>query len=136
MIGRIRVLVADNQPRARQSMKALLAAWHQVEEVCEAASGREVVRLVEEFQPDVVLMDVRMPEMDGLEATRLIKAKWPQVRVIVLSMYAEYEAAAMATGADAFVSKSDPPEKLRTMLADVITDKGTEGPARESKRDG
>jgi DNA-binding NarL/FixJ family response regulator len=131
----MRVLVADNQPRARQSMKALLAAWHQIEEVCEAASGREAVRLVEEFRPDVVLIDVRMPEMDGLEATRLIKANWPQVKVIVLSMYTEYEAAAMAAGADAFVSKGEPPEKLRALLADVIADKGTEGPARESKRE-
>jgi DNA-binding NarL/FixJ family response regulator len=116
MTKRIRILVADNQPRARQSMKALLAAWSEVEEVCEAASGHEAVRLVEAFQPDVALIDVRMPEMDGLEATRLIKAQWPQVKVILLSMYVEYETAAMAAGADAFVAKSDLAGKLRTML--------------------
>jgi DNA-binding NarL/FixJ family response regulator len=122
MTKRIRVLVADNQPRARQSMKALLAAWSEVEEVGEAASGREAVRLVEAFQPDVALIDVRMPEMDGLEATRLIKAKWPQVKVILLSMYVEYETAAMAAGADAFVAKGDLAKKLRTILADVTRD--------------
>jgi DNA-binding NarL/FixJ family response regulator len=122
MTKRIRVLVADNQPRARQSMKALLAAWSEVEEVGEAASGREAVRLVEAFQPDVALIDVRMPEMDGLEATRLIKAKWPQVKVILLSMYVEYETAAIAAGADAFVAKGDLAKKLRTILADVTRD--------------
>jgi YesN/AraC family two-component response regulator len=122
MTKRIRVLVADNQPRARQSMKALLGAWRQIEEVREAANGREAIRLVEEFQPDVVLIDVRMPEMDGLEATRLIKANWPQVNVIVLSMYAEYEVAAMVAGADAFLAKGDSAGKLKTILADVMRD--------------
>jgi DNA-binding NarL/FixJ family response regulator len=125
MTKRIRVLVADNQPRARQSMKALLGAWSEVEEVCEAASGREAVRLVEAFQPDVALIDVRMPEMDGLEATRLIKAKWPQVKVILLSMYVEYETAAVAAGADAFVAKDDLAKKLRTILEDVTRDMET-----------
>ena len=122
MTKRIRVLVADNRPRARQSMKALLTAWSEVEEVCEAASGREAVGLVEAFQPDVVLIDVRMPEMDGLEATQLIKAKWPQVKVIALSMYVEYETAAMAAGADAFVAKGDLARKLRTIVVDVTRD--------------
>jgi YesN/AraC family two-component response regulator len=100
-------------------MKALLSAWRQVEEVREATSGREAVQLVEALQPDVVLIDVRMPEMDGLEATRLIKANWPQVKVVVLSMYAEYEAAAMIAGADAFVAKGDLARKLRTILTDI-----------------
>jgi CheY-like chemotaxis protein len=122
MTKRLRVLVADNQPRPRHSMRALLSAWGQVEEVCEAASGREAIRLVEEVQPDVVLIDVRMPEMDGLEATRLIKASWPQVKVIVLSLYAEYEAEAMTAGADAFVAKGDLAKKLRTILADATKD--------------
>jgi len=76
----IRVLVVDDQPRARKSIKTLLATWPDAGHVREAANGREAIRLVEESQPDVVLMDVRMPEMDGIEATRLIKARWPQVR--------------------------------------------------------
>jgi DNA-binding NarL/FixJ family response regulator len=122
MTKRIRVLVADNQQRARQSMKALLAAWSEVEEVGEAASGREAVRLVEAFRPDVVLIDMRMPEMDGLEATQLIKAKWPQVKVIALSMYMEYETAAVAAGADAFVAKGDLAKRLRTILLDTDLD--------------
>jgi two-component system NarL family response regulator len=64
-----------------------------------------------------------MPEMDGLEATRLIKARWPQVKVIVLSMYADYMADALAAGADAFVSKGEPPERLLGTFTAVITKK-------------
>jgi DNA-binding NarL/FixJ family response regulator len=102
-------------------MKALLATWPGADDVREAANGREAVRLVEESQPDVVLMDVRMPVMDGLEATRIIKARWPQVKVIVQSMYADYMAEALAAGADAYMSKGEPPEKLLATLSAVMT---------------
>ena len=97
----------------------MLATWPEAQEVREAALGREAIRLIQESQPDVVLMDVQMPEMDGLEVTRLIKARWPQVKVIVLTLYAEHAAAAQAAGADAFVCKGEPPEKLLTTLAAV-----------------
>jgi YesN/AraC family two-component response regulator len=122
MANRIRVLVADNQRRARQSMKALLGAWSEIEEVYEAANGHQALRLVEAFQPDVVLIDVRMPGLDGLEATQLIKAKWRQIKVIVVSMYVEYETAAMAAGVDAFAAKDDLAGRLRTMLLDADLD--------------
>jgi len=118
--NQMRFLIVDNQPRARQSMKALLGAWYKGEEAREAANGVEALHLVEEFQPDLVLMDVRMPKIDGLEALRRIKSKHRQVKVIVLSMYPDYEAEALAAGADAFVSKSDPPEKFRKALLEVI----------------
>jgi CheY-like chemotaxis protein len=122
MTTKMRVLVVDNQLRARQSMKAVLGAWYQVEEVREAANGYEAVQLAEEFQPDVILMDARMPKMNGLEALKLIKAKRRQIKIIVLSMYPDYKAEALAAGADAFVSKSDPPEKLRKTLTDIMGD--------------
>jgi CheY-like chemotaxis protein len=104
-------------------MKALLEVWHQLEEVREAANGSEAVQLVEDFRPDVILMDARMPKMSGLEATRLIKAKWPQIKIIVLSVFMDYQALALAAGADAFVSKSDPPEVLRKTLVNVMGDR-------------
>ena len=116
----MRVLIVDNQPRARQGMIALLGAWHQLEEVREAANGAEAIQLVQENQPDIILMDARMPLMGGLEATRQIKARWPLVKIILLSLYSDYEAPALAAGADAFVSKSDAPEKLRKALAQVM----------------
>jgi DNA-binding NarL/FixJ family response regulator len=121
MTKRIRVLVADNQPRARQSMKALLGAWYQVEAVCEANNGSEALQIVEVFQPNLILMDARMPKMNGLEALKRIKAKWPAIKIIVLSMYPDFKTEALEAGADAFVSKSDPPEKLREVLKDIIS---------------
>jgi len=108
----IRVVIADDQPRCRDGLRALLATWPAVEVVGEAADGQEAVRLVEKCRPDVVLMDARMPGMDGLEATRCIKSRWPEVRVVVLTMYASYRAEALAVGADAFLLKGCPAEEL------------------------
>ena len=125
----VRVLIADDQPRARQGLKALLATWPQVKEVQEAANGQEALVLVEESQPDLVLMDIRMPKMDGLEATRRIKAKWPQIKIVVLSMYTEYAADALAAGADAFVCKGEPPGKLLATLDAVAAGQLPEAPA-------
>lgn len=115
----LRILIVDDQLRARQSLKALLATKFPLAEVYEAADGVEAIRCVKESDPDIVLMDARMPEMDGVEATRLIKTKWQHVNVIVLSMYAEYQETALAAGADAFVSKGEPPEELLMMLAAI-----------------
>jgi DNA-binding NarL/FixJ family response regulator len=116
----MRVLLVDDQPRARQGIKALLEVWHRFEEVREAANGMDAIRSVEESQPDLILMDARMPLMSGLEATRLIKARWPKIKIIVLSLYPDNQATALEAGADAFVSKSDPPGQLRKALTDVI----------------
>jgi CheY-like chemotaxis protein len=122
MTSHPRILIVDNTSRARQSMKALLNAWHPVEDVREARNGIEAVQLAQEFQPDIILMDTRMPQMNGLEATRRIKANWPQIKIILLSLYPDYETEALAAGADAFVSKGDPPEKLRGCLEEISRD--------------
>jgi CheY-like chemotaxis protein len=119
----MRVLIVDDTSRARRSMKALLEVWYPHEMVCEAANGIEAVQVVEDFQPDAILMDARMPKMGGLEATRLIKAKWPEIKIIVLSVFMDYQALALAAGADAFINKSDSPERLRKTLVDVMGDK-------------
>ena len=116
MAKALRILIVDDQRRTRQSLKALLATKFQSMEVYEAANGVEAIRCVEEYQPAVVLMDARMPELDGIEATRMIKTQSARIPVIVLSMYAEYQAAALAAGADAFISKGEPPEQLLAAL--------------------
>ena len=125
----IRLVIADDAPRSRDGLRVLLATlrlgayrevlqepqegdWPQVEVVGEAANGQEAVRLVEEHRPDVVLIDARMPVMDGLEATRLIKDRWPGIKIIVLTMYPAYRAEALAAGADAVLVKGCPPETL------------------------
>ena len=119
MLGNVRILIVDDQLRARQGLKALLATWPQAKEIREAALGRDALRLIQDSPPDVVFMDVRMPQVDGLQVTRLIKAGWPQIKVIVLTLYAEYAADALAAGADAFVCKGDQPEKVLNTLAAV-----------------
>jgi DNA-binding NarL/FixJ family response regulator len=119
MFEHMRVLVVDDQPRARQSLKALLATWPQVEEIREACNGQQAIQLVEESQSDIVLMDVLMPEMDGLQATRLIKSRWPKIHVIVLTMYGEYLDDAVAAGADGFFIKGEPPERLQKQLMGI-----------------
>jgi DNA-binding NarL/FixJ family response regulator len=116
----IQILIVDDQPRARRSVRALLSTWTRVAEVREASNGREALRLVEELPPDLVLMDVRMPEIDGLEATGQIKARWSQVKVIVLSMYIEHRDEALVAGADAFVGKGEAPEKLLDVISAVM----------------
>jgi len=125
----IRVLIADDNTRSRNGLRALLGTvglnlsvafgrggrnetGPEVEVVGEAIDGREAVRQVMERRPDVVLMDVRMPVMDGLDATRLIKNKWPGVKIVVLTLYATYRAEALAAGADAFLVKGCPNEEL------------------------
>ncbi len=112
MEQRVRILIADDQYRSRQGLRALMSTQAEVEVVGEATDGREAVRLVEELGPDVVLMDARMPTMDGLEATRIIKQRWPQVRVVMLTMYGSSRADALAAGADEFLIKGCPTDEL------------------------
>jgi len=112
----IRVLIADDSVRTREGLRALFAAKPEITVVGEAANGQDAVRLVAECRPDVVLMDVQMPVLDGVQATQLIKQQWPAVTVIVLTMYPTEQTAALAAGADAFVIKGSAPERLLATL--------------------
>jgi DNA-binding NarL/FixJ family response regulator len=118
MTHRIRVVIADDRSQSRDGMKALLATWACIQVVGEVAGGRDAVRLIEELSPDVVLMDVRMPGMDGIEATRAIKGLCPAVRVVAVTLYEEYRDDAMSAGADAFLVKGCPPEDLIAAILD------------------
>ena len=126
MKRQVRVLIADAQGPVRQGLRALLTLFPQVEVVGDAIDGREAVNMVAKRQPDVVLMDMQMPVMDGLEATRCIKEQWPEVRVIALTMYPKYRAEAVAAGVDAFLLKGSPTE----VLQDTILAQGPNLPGR------
>ncbi|MFI9327111.1 response regulator [Kitasatospora sp. NPDC052868] len=103
----IRVLLADDQPLVRSGLRVIMTDHPDLEVVGEAASGAEAVRLARETGPDVVLMDIRMPGMDGIEATRLIAGSCPATRVLVLTTFDEdeYVYGALRAGASGFVVK-------------------------------
>ncbi len=121
MVQLTRVLIADDSARAREGLRALLATWPEIVVVGEAANGRDAVRQLAECQPDAVLMDLHMPVMDGLTAIKQIKQQWPAITVIVLTMYAVEQTAALAAGADVFLVKGGDPERLRVAISVCIT---------------
>ena len=116
MLKTLRILIVDDQGHARRSLQALLATRFKLADTCEAVNGIEAVRCVEECKPDVVLMDARMPDMDGIEATRIIRTISAQIPIIILSMYSEYRTAALAAGANAFLIKGESPEQLLAVV--------------------
>jgi len=110
----VRVLVADDQSMVRAGFRMLLAEEADIEVVAEASNGLEAVDKAARFRPTVVLMDIRMPELDGLEATRRILAAHDTIRILILTTFDldEYVYEALRAGASGFVLKDDPPEQL------------------------
>ena len=118
----MRILIVEDESIIALNTEAdLETAGHTV--VGLAMTADEAVTLADRCQPDLVLMDARMPDMDGIEATRIIKKKSARTPVIVLSMYTEYQATALAAGASAFVSKGEPPERLLEALSKASSSK-------------
>ncbi len=116
----IRVLVADDHPVFRYGMRAILGAEPDTELVGEATDGEEVVALAAELRPNVILMDLNMPEVNGIEATRQILEKNPQIGILMLTMFEDDDSifAAMRAGARGYVLKgADGAETLRAVRA-------------------
>ncbi len=116
-----RLLLVDDHRLVRQGLAAMIGEQPDIRVIGEAAGGREAVELTRALHPDVILMDVSMPEMDGIEATRAIKAEWPGVRVIGLSMFDEPEVAERMreAGAEGFVSKSGSAGEILRAIYDL-----------------
>ena len=110
----IRVLVADDQSMVRAGFRMLLAGEEDIEVVAEASNGLEAVDKAARFNPSVILMDIRMPELDGLQATRRILAADSDARILILTTFDldEYVYEALRAGASGFVLKDDSPEQL------------------------
>jgi DNA-binding NarL/FixJ family response regulator len=113
-MARIRLIIADDHPVVRTGLQGMLAGQPDFELVGEASTGEEAVRLADQLRPDVVLMDLRMPGMDGVTATGQIKARFPQTHVLVLTTY-DTDAdilRAVEAGATGYLLKDAPRERL------------------------
>ena len=122
-IGRIRILVADDHPVYRDGLRALAARSPDLELVGEAADGTEAVAMAEQALPDVILMDLRMPGMTGIEATRAILDRRPETRILILTMSEDDDSlfAAMRAGARGYLPKdADSEELIRAIRAAAL----------------
>jgi YesN/AraC family two-component response regulator len=117
----IDVLIADDQVKTRRGLKALLRFTPFIGMIWEAQDGEAAMKVVSEVKPDVVLMDIQMPVMDGLEATQRIKETWPDVKVIILTMYPYYERQALAAGADCFLVKGDKTQSIQDAILSLFS---------------
>ncbi|GIE93280.1 response regulator [Paractinoplanes rishiriensis] len=127
----IRVVLADDEAIMRAGLRMLLSDEPDMEVVGEAADGAEAVRLVERLRPDVVLMDARMPGLDGIGAARQIGQNHPEVRVLVLTTFDEdvLVDGALRAGVAGFLLKVSPPEQLLDALREVAAGRGLLDPA-------
>jgi len=129
-----RVLIVDDVAQVRRDLSTILNLTGELEIVGEAVNGLEAIRLAESLKPDVILMDLEMPVMDGYESTRQIKAHYPSCRVVVLTVhdYKSARAEAHESGVDAFLVKGTSVENIvQTIVKNVPQVKSSEVTNRE-----
>ncbi|MCB0226768.1 MAG: response regulator transcription factor, partial [Anaerolineae bacterium] len=117
-MNKIRVLLAEDHTIVRKGIRVLLDTEDDIEVVGEAEDGQEAIDQVEQFIPDLVLMDHTMPVLNGLEATRQIKKRFPDVKVLILTMYTteEYILPFLQAGASGYLIKKTAPKELVTAI--------------------
>ncbi len=130
MESTIRVLIADDHGVVREGLRAVLGSEPDMEVVGEAATGKEVVERTVELGPDVILMDIQMPELNGIEATRRIFEVNPDIGVVVLTMFEDDDSvfSAMRAGARGYVLKGAPPSEILKVLRAVAGGEAHFGP--------
>jgi DNA-binding NarL/FixJ family response regulator len=128
---RIRVLAADDQRVVREGLAMLLGLLPDVEVVGTAADGEAALALADELRPDVVLMDLRMPRVDGVEATRRLRASHPEIKVVVLTTYADDRSVidALRAGALGYLTKDAGADEIRQALQRVASGQASLDPA-------
>jgi DNA-binding NarL/FixJ family response regulator len=133
---RIRVLAADDQRVVREGIAMILSLLPDVEVVGTAADGEEALALAGKWRPDVVLMDLRMPRLDGVEATRRLRAEFPDIRVIALTTYADDRSvvSALRAGAVGYLTKDAGAEEIRQALLRVTSGQPVIDPAVQRPR--
>jgi DNA-binding NarL/FixJ family response regulator len=129
--GPVRVLVADDQTLVRTAFTIMLGSQSDIEVVAEAGNGQEAVDLCRQVEPDVAVMDIRMPTVDGVEATRRITAAQPATRVLVLTTFDldEYVYAALRAGASGFLLKDASAERLLQAVRQVAAGESSWAPS-------
>ena len=134
-MGKIKVLVADDHTILRQGIKALLDNQEGIEVIGEAKDGREALEIIEETLPDVILMDIAMPGLNGLEATRRIKKKFPRMKVLVLTMYTneEYIFQILNAGANGYLVKETAFQDLISAIKAVYKNEAFMSPSISKK---
>ena len=127
----VRVLLADDQRLVRESLGMMLGLLGGIELVASASDGEEALALAAEHNPDVVLMDLRMPRLDGIEATRRLRERQPAVRVIALTTFADDESVlgALRAGARGYLTKDASGEDIRSAIATVAAGEAALDPA-------
>jgi DNA-binding NarL/FixJ family response regulator len=127
----VRVVLADDQRLVRESLGTLLGLLDGIELVASAADGEEALALAERHRPQVVLMDLRMPRLDGIEATQQLRERDPDVRVIALTTYADDESVlgALRAGARGYLTKDASSEDIRTAILTVAAGDAALDPA-------
>lgn len=121
----VRLILADDHKIMREGLRALLAKQKEIEVIAEAESGRGVVELCNQLHPDVVVIDISMPDLNGIDATRQITKQSPDIKVIALSMHSDkkYVKEMLSAGASAYLLKDAAFEELGTAIAAVIKNK-------------
>jgi len=134
-VAKIGVLLVDDHTLVRKGLRSLLEGEEGMEVLGEAQDGREAIQKVEELHPDVVLMDIAMPVLNGLEATRQIKKRFPEVRVVALTMHAaeEYIFRILRAGASGYVVKQAAPAELVSAIEVVYRGDSFLSPSISSK---
>lgn len=119
--AKIKILIVDDLAQVRQSLRTILQLSGNIEVVGEATNGLEAIRAAEKLGPEIVLMDIEMPVLGGLEATRRIKEQHPEIGVVILTIHssAEVREQAMEVGADEFFVKEAPTESLIAAIHQV-----------------
>jgi CheY-like chemotaxis protein len=125
MDNKIRILIVDDNPILREGLKSVLSHSPIFDIVGEAADGLEAIDSVKKFHPDLVLMDLSMPRMDGIAATKEIKKQWPETKILAFTVHntPEYLTATLKAGADGYLLKDSSRDELIQSIKDILDEK-------------